>query len=92
MKCFAVLLPMVDKEKSTQYQPEHLAFLKWMKNEGHVRINGKFTDASGGLVIYQTDSYEQCEEFVKQDPFIVQGARNYEIIEWEAVWNDDEAK
>ncbi|HSP23223.1 MAG TPA: YciI family protein [Planococcus sp. (in: firmicutes)] len=89
MKYFAVLLPMADKEKSAQYRPEHLAFLEKMRDEGHVRINGKFTDGSGGLVIYQADSYEQCEEFVKQDPFIMQGARGYEIIEWEAVWNED---
>lgn len=89
MKYFAVLLPMADKEKSAQYRPAHLAFLEKMRDEGHVRVYGKFKDGSGGLVIYRSDSYEQCEELVKQDPFIVQGARDYEINEWEAVWSED---
>ncbi len=89
MKYFAVLLPMANKEKSIQYRPEHLAFLERMRDEGHVRVNGKFTDGSGGLVIYRADSFEQCEEFVKQDPFILHSARDYEIIEWEAVWKDE---
>jgi uncharacterized protein YciI len=49
-------------------------------------VNGKFTDGSGGLVVYQAPSYKECEELVKQDPYILQGAREYEIKEWEAVW------
>lgn len=80
---------MVDKDTSAQARPEHLAFLARMRNEGHICVNGKFTDGSGGLVIYRADSFEQCEELVQQDPFIVRGARDYEIIEWEAVWNDN---
>lgn len=86
MKFFAVLLPMHDQEKSTRFRPEHLAFLEKMRNEGHICANGKFSDGSGGLVIYQTDSYEQCKAYVNQDPYIQNGARTYEIHEWEAVW------
>ncbi|RNF39500.1 YciI family protein [Planococcus salinus] len=86
MKFFAVLLPMRDEEKSVRFRPEHLAFLEQMRNAGHIYANGKFTDGSGGLVIYQTDSFEQCEAFVHQDPYVENGARTYEIHEWEAVW------
>ncbi|MGO1057845.1 YciI family protein [Planococcus sp. FY231025] len=88
MKYFAVLLPMKDSGKSTEFRPQHLAFLEEMRRAGHVRVNGKFTDGSGGLVIYQAPSYADCEGLVKLDPYIQQGARDYEIKEWEAVWAD----
>lgn len=86
MKYFAVWLPMKDSEKSTEFRPQHLAFLEEMRKSGHVRVNGKFADGSGGLVIYQAPSHEACEELVKQDPYIQYGARDYQINEWEAVW------
>lgn len=86
MRYFAVFLIMQDVKKSAKYRPEHLSYLEKMRNEGHVKINGKFSDGSGGLVIYQAPSYKECEELVKRDPYILEGARSYEIKEWEAVW------
>ncbi|ETP67585.1 hypothetical protein AC739_04750 [Planococcus glaciei] len=88
MKYFAVFLPMADREKSERFRPQHLAFLEKMRNAGHVRANGKFADGSGGLVIYNALSFEECEAYVKQDPYIQNGARKYDIHEWEAVWAD----
>lgn len=86
MKFFAVYLPMLDREKSEQFRPQHLAFLDTMRNEGKVYANGKFTDGSGGLVIYHADSYEDCEALVLNDPYVQEGARGYSIKQWEAVW------
>jgi uncharacterized protein len=86
MKFFAVLLPMLDVQKSEQFRPDHLSFLETMRREGHVYGNGRFVDGSGGLVIYQAPAYSDCEALVKQDPYIQNGARQYEIHEWDAVW------
>ena len=89
MKYFAVLLPMKDADKSRDFRVQHLAFLEKLRNSGHVAANGKFADGSGGLVIYRAESFEACEALVKTDPYIVEGARRYEIFEWEAVWADN---
>ncbi|WP_298827163.1 YciI family protein [uncultured Planococcus sp.] len=89
MKYFAVLLPMKDADKSGEFRPQHLAFLEKMRNSGQVAANGKFADGSGGLVIYKADSFEACEALVKTDPYVTEGAREYEIFEWEAVWADN---
>ncbi len=89
MKYFAVLLPMKDVGKSQEFRPQHLAFLEKMRNSGQVAVNGKFADDSGGLVIYKADSFEVCEALVKTDPYVAEGAREYEIFEWEAVWADN---
>lgn len=86
IKTFAVFLPMYDEEKSDKFRPEHLAFLETMRNEGHVLVNGRFTDGSGGLVIYQASSFQECEKFVKKDPYVREGARLHEIHEWDTVW------
>ncbi|MGI2327569.1 YciI family protein [Planococcus sp. YIM B11945] len=88
MKFFAVLLPMLDAEKSKEFRPQHLSFLDGMRKEGHVYGNGRFTDGSGGLVLYRAASFEDCEALVKKDPYIQHGARRYEIHEWDAVWAD----
>lgn len=85
MKQFAVLLPMKDQEKSQTYRPDHLAFLEKMRAEKKVLFNGRFVDGAGGLVIYQASSLEEAESYAKKDPFIIQGARDYEIHEWDMV-------
>jgi uncharacterized protein YciI len=83
MKYFAAIAPVKDKEKSQRYRPEHLAFLKEQTERGHVLMNGKFADGTGGLVIYQAESLEAVEKIVENDPFVISGARDVTIHEWE---------
>lgn len=83
MKYFAVFLPMKDKEKSTEHRPAHLEFLTRMKREKKVVMFGRFTDGAGGLVIYKGEHLEEVESWVKEDPYIQNEARSFEIHEWE---------
>ncbi|GIN21667.1 MAG TPA: hypothetical protein DEO65_08140 [Bacillus bacterium] len=85
MNYYAVFLPMKDEEKSQQHRPAHLEFLARMKKEKKVAMFGRFTDGAGGLVIYQGENLEQVESWVKQDPYVVNDARTYEIHEWDMV-------
>ncbi|ANU27638.1 YciI family protein [Planococcus versutus] len=92
MKYFAVLLPMKDVAKSKEFRPQHLKFLEEMRNTGKVVANGKFTDGSGGLVIYKAESRQACEALVKEDPYVAGSARKYEIFEWDASWANEYEK
>ncbi|PAV30921.1 hypothetical protein CIL05_04190 [Virgibacillus profundi] len=83
MKYFAVFLPMLDEEKSKQYRPDHLAYLEEKGSEGKIFAKGPFVDGAGGLVIYKGENLKEVEEIVKQDPYIVYGARGSEIHEWD---------
>ncbi|MEN2466341.1 YciI family protein [Ornithinibacillus sp. FSL M8-0202] len=83
MKLFAVFLPMKDEEKSKQYRQEHLQFLQEKQEDGFIFAKGRFVDGAGGLVIYKADLLEQVEDMVKKDPYVLKGARGYEIHEWE---------
>jgi 3-hydroxyisobutyrate dehydrogenase len=84
-KYYAVLLPMKDEEKSRTYRAQHLAFLEEQRNLGRLFANGKFTDGWGGLVIYIARNEDEVRTWVEQDPYIVEGARGYEIHEWDLV-------
>lgn len=83
MSYYAVFLPLKDEEKSKHYRPDHLEFLTQQAEKGNVFAKGKFTDGTGGLVIYMAESYEAVEQLIKHDPYIMNGARDYEIHEWE---------
>ncbi|MEN1967179.1 YciI family protein [Lentibacillus sp. N15] len=83
MKYFAVFSPMLDAEKSEHYRPDHLNFIQKQLDNGRIFAKGRFADGAGGLVIYQANDYAEVEALVKQDPYVVKGARGYEIHEWE---------
>lgn len=85
LKHFAVFLPMKDADKSVKFREQHLQFLADRREEGKLLANGRFTDGAGGLVIYKGNSLEEVEAWVKEDPYIIEGARNYEIHEWDIV-------
>lgn len=85
MKHFAVFLPMADEEKSKQYRVEHLDYLANKAQEGKVFAKGRFVDGAGGLIIYIAKTYSEVEQMVKQDPYVVTGARGFEIHEWEMI-------
>ncbi|RAS83745.1 YciI family protein [Priestia endophytica] len=82
MKYFAVISRMLDTEKNNMYRQDHLDYLKTLGKEGKVFSKGRFTDGAGGLVIYKANSLTDVERMVEGDPFIIQGARTYEIHEW----------
>lgn len=76
---------MLNKEKSQEYRAQHLTYLEQKHQEGKIFANGRFADDAGGLVIYRVGSLEEVEQIVKQDPYVIQGARECEIYEWEMV-------
>ncbi|ASS68314.1 MULTISPECIES: YciI family protein [unclassified Paenibacillus] len=83
MAFFAVMLPMLDEEKSARLRTEHLAYLEKLEQEGRIAARGRFTDGWGGLVIYTGESLQQVSALVEQDPYVLHQARNYEIHPWE---------
>ncbi|MFC2947351.1 YciI family protein [Virgibacillus sediminis] len=82
MKYFAVFLPMKDEGKSKELRAAHLAYLEEKEEEGKIFAKGRFTDGTGGLVIYQAADFAEAEELAKQDPYVTSGARECEVHEW----------
>ena len=82
IKYFAVISQMVDVEKNNFYREEHLNYIGQLGKEGKVFAKGKFVDGTGGLIVFKGSSEETVKQLVEDDPFIVHGARTYEIHEW----------
>jgi uncharacterized protein YciI len=85
MKYYAVFLIMLDAQKSQEVRQQHLDYLAQRRSEGKIFANGRFVDGAGGLVIYMAETDQEVVEITEQDPYIVSGARRYEIHEWEMV-------
>lgn len=83
MKYFAALLNMKDPEKNTKYRQQHVDFLLQKEKEGKIFARGRFTDGTGGLVIYVASSLEDAGKIAQSDPYVVSGARTLELHEWD---------
>lgn len=82
MNYYAVISKMEDAEKNKKFREAHLDYLEKLGKEGKIFAKGRFTDETGGLVIYQAESIDEVKAYVDKDPFIVEGARSYEVHEW----------
>ncbi|MFC7370662.1 YciI family protein [Fictibacillus iocasae] len=82
MNYYAVFLPMKDEEKSTQYRDAHLTYLEKLYAQGQILTYGRFSDGSGGLVVYKAPDLETAQKLAAGDPFITMGARDMEVKEW----------
>jgi len=83
MRYFAAFLKMQDPSKSQDLRPQHIAFLDQGGKDGRVFARGRFSDGSGGLVIYQAESLEDAKRIAESDPYISSGARSLELHEWD---------
>ncbi len=83
MKYFAAFLKMQDPAKSQELRPQHVQFLEETEKAGRIFARGRFTDGTGGLVVYQAESLEEATRIANGDPYIASGARILDIHEWD---------
>lgn len=82
MILYAAILTTIDAEKDAEILDIHKAYLQELIDEGKIYAKGPFTDHSGGLVIYNADSYEEALKLAEKDPAIVQKSRTMVLKEW----------
>ena len=83
MKYFAAFLKMQDPGKSEALRPQHLDFLIKTEEQGKIFARGRFSDGTGGLVIYRVESLEEARSIAASDPYVTSGARVLELHEWD---------
>ena len=69
MKFAAIIEYIQDKAKIAEVRPVHRQYLASLKEKGQIAATGPFTDDSGALIIYEANSKEDAEGFLKADPF-----------------------
>jgi uncharacterized protein len=83
MKYFVAFLKMKDLEKNVSFRQQHLDFLEEKAKEKKIFARGRFTDNTGGMVIYIADSVEEAQSLAVSDPYVTSGARILELHEWD---------
>jgi hypothetical protein len=86
MKCAAIIEYTRDAAKISAARPAHREYLKGLLESGHLAISGPFIDDSGGLLIYETETLEEAEALLREDPFTKSGVfLNWTIRGWKPI-------
>ena len=74
------------QEKVAALRSAHREYMTQLRAEGRLVVGGPFTDGSGALFIYETESLAAAEQIVAADPYRVGGAyASYQLSPWEIV-------
>ncbi|HTU05381.1 MAG TPA: YciI family protein [Trebonia sp.] len=74
------------EERVAALRPAHREYVTQLLAASRLVACGPFTDGSGGLFIYETDSLAAAEELVAADPYHVGGAfASYRLTAWDII-------
>ena len=70
-----------------QHLAKHLQFMIGLEKRGALFASGPFAPGNGaqigdGMTILRAVSLDEAKVFANSDPFVIAGARSYEIREW----------
>lgn len=89
MPYFALIYDVVDDyvARRAPFRQEHLALARAAHNRGEIVLAGAFANPiDGALVIFKGDNRSIVEDFVRRDPYVVNGlVRKFHIREWTVV-------
>jgi uncharacterized protein YciI len=69
MKFAAVISYTPDKSKILELRPRHREYQAGLKQQGRLALAGPLMDDSGGIIVYEADSKEDVEKWMRADPF-----------------------
>ena len=86
MKYAASIEYTKDKSIIDINRPIHRSYLKHLLEAGNLFASGPYMDDSGALIVYEADSLEAAESFLKGDPFHAAGVFiRWSIRPWKVV-------
>lgn len=68
-----------------EYLAEHRNYLEQGYQKNCFVASGPRNPRTGGIIISQLKDKQELEALLKQDPFVVKGIANYEIIDFNPV-------
>lgn len=86
MKYAAIIEYTPDTAKTAQVRPAHREYLKGLQQSGNFVVGGPFGGDTGALIVYEAETPEQVEGFLREDPFAQQGVFvSWTIKSWKIV-------
>ena len=87
MKFAAVIEYTPDKAKIAEIRPAHRKYLIGLYDAGKLAIAGPHGDDSGAIIVDETDTLEQAEAILKNDPFCTSGVFvRWNLRPWKTVF------
>jgi uncharacterized protein len=85
---YALIYETVDGylERRQPFRAAHLAHAERARREGRLLLAGAYDPPDGALLVFRCDSAAEVEEFVKNDPYVVNGLiRSWRVRKWTVV-------
>ncbi len=87
MKYAAIAVYTSDASTIAKARPAHREYLTTLIQQGKLVISGPFSDDSGGLLVYESETAAQVDELIAEDPFATEGVFvSWEIRPWNVVF------
>ena len=68
---------------------DHMTYVKNIARERYF-IGGGFSNADGGMCLFEAGNFEEAEKIAQNDPLMERGRYRYELFVWNpAVLSDD---
>ena len=84
---FATFIEYANRDAIAEIRPAHREYLGTLREAGKLAGSGPFTDDSGALIIYETDTEEEAVELLENDPFRKAGVfQSYTMKPWNQVF------
>jgi uncharacterized protein len=83
MLLYLVKYTLKGNDKGANLKPDHLDYLKRLYDAGTLLTAGLFIGKVGGYLLLKTESYEEAQTLIEEDPYIVHGVRDFEIESWD---------
>lgn len=84
---YAAVIQYGNRKRIAEIRPAHRQYLTGLKAEGKLWASGPFTDDSGALIVYETDTEDEARGLIEDDPFRKAGVFvSFELKPWNQVF------
>ena len=84
---YAAVIHYTNRDRIAEIRPAHQQYLTPLKEQGKLWASGPFTDDSGALIIYESDSEDEARRLIENDPFRRAGVfASLELKPWNQVF------
>ena len=83
---------LVEIEKVDKFLVSHREYLDEGYKSGKLLMSGRKDPLTGGVIIGNFESVWDAQDFMKKDPFVVNGVAEYKITQFSPVKSSEELK
>lgn len=93
MKYFVVEGTIIDPKKmNDEIMKKHMVYTQKAMDSGIILTSGLKEDMSGGLFIIKSETIENLEDYLNNEPFKLNGIQKYKIIEFNSHFAHESSK